>query len=133
MEEAIYRRQVAKNALAKRVVDEQQIDRHYKRNDLLELYATSKLEPDHSKRHTLPNDPILKELLAKYGEMFYSFHTHDSLLVNKEDEDLTAEEKESAWKEFEDERDKLKSKNSIKFPCLQIGIKYLSKLLHIVL
>ena len=52
MEEKIYDRQVAKQSLSSRVVDQQQIERHFTMNELTELYT---FEPE------LLDDPTSKK------------------------------------------------------------------------
>uniref|UniRef100_A0AAZ3SF08 DNA helicase n=1 Tax=Oncorhynchus tshawytscha TaxID=74940 RepID=A0AAZ3SF08_ONCTS len=115
MEEKIYDRQVAKQSLSFRVVDQQQIERHFTMNELTELYA---FEPDllddptgkKSKRTTpmLPKDPFLAELLHSNKEQIVGYHEHDSLLDHKEEEALSEEDRKAAWAEYEAEK-KVKS------------------------
>lgn len=106
MEEKIYERQVTKQAISKRVIDEQQIDRHYKENDLQELYNYD-LEPDDERiLPLLPKDRLFAEMLKKFEDMIYKYHEHDTLLENKEEETLNEEERKAAWEDFEAEKNR---------------------------
>lgn len=106
MEEKIYERQVTKQAISKRVIDEQQIDRHYNQNDLQELYKYD-LEPDDERiLPLLPKDRLFAEMLKKYEDIIYKYHEHDSLLENKEEETLNEAERKAAWEEFEAEKNR---------------------------
>jgi transcriptional regulator ATRX len=105
MEEKIYERQVTKQAISKRVIDEQQIDRHYNQNDLQELYKYD-LEPDDDLKilPILPKDRLFAEMLQKFEDTIHKYHEHDTLLENKEEETLDEEERKQAWEEFEAEK-----------------------------
>ncbi|KAI1902700.1 hypothetical protein AGOR_G00018710 [Albula goreensis] len=113
MEEKIYDRQVTKQSLSFRVVDQQQIQRHFTTNELTELYS---FEPDQlddptsEKKHKrattpmLPKDPVLAELLHSFKDQIVGYHEHDSLLDHKEEEALSEEERKAAWDEYEAEK-----------------------------
>ncbi|XP_061755671.1 transcriptional regulator ATRX isoform X3 [Nerophis ophidion] len=111
MEDKIYDRQVTKQSLSFRVVDQQQIERHFTMNELAELYT---FEPDllddpsekKSKKATpvLPKDPILAELLQSHKDQIAFYHEHDSLLDHKEEEALSEEDRKAAWAEYEAEK-----------------------------
>ncbi|XP_060934995.1 transcriptional regulator ATRX isoform X2 [Limanda limanda] len=111
MEEKIYERQVTKQSLSFRVVDQQQIERHFTMNELAELYT---FEPDmlddpsekKSKKATpmLPKDPILAEMLQNNKAQISCYHEHDSLLDHKEEEALSEEDRKAAWTEYEAEK-----------------------------
>ncbi|XP_072392281.1 uncharacterized protein XNP isoform X2 [Diabrotica undecimpunctata] len=103
MEMKIYERQVTKQAISKRVIDEQQIDRHYNQNDLQELYKGD-LEPTDRPLPMVPKDVLLGEMLQKYENVIFKYHLHQSLLENKEAEGLNEEERKAAWEEFENEK-----------------------------
>lgn len=123
MEEAIYNRQVTKISMSKRVVDEQQIDRHFKKDDLDQLYSIMNIESTNDIEQTEPpSDYILSNLMKNFKNVVHKYHCHDSLLQNKGDEALSVEERKLAWTEYENEKpQQMKSSNAIKFPCLQIG------------
>lgn len=121
MEESIYKRQVTKISMSKRVIDKQQVDRHFKRNDLDDIYSIDSIEPT-NERNEEPSDSILSKLITKLNGIIVKYHSHDSLLQNNEEENLSAEEIQLAWDEFENEKPQgIKSHNSLKFPCLKIG------------
>ncbi|KAK7922878.1 hypothetical protein WMY93_009780 [Mugilogobius chulae] len=111
MEEKIYERQVTKQSLSFRVVDQQQIERHFTMNELAELYT---FEPDQlddpsekkKKRDTpmLPKDAVLAELLQNNKDQIVCYHEHDSLLDHKEEEALSEEDRKAAWAEYEAEK-----------------------------
>ncbi|KAG4079249.1 hypothetical protein HA402_006972 [Bradysia odoriphaga] len=104
MEEKIYERQVTKLAIAKRVIDEHQIDRHYKEHDLMELYKTDLVPDEPRKQPPLPKDRMFALQLQKFDKVIYKYHEHDSLLENKHEETLNEEEMKAAWEEFEAEK-----------------------------
>ncbi|XP_055845603.1 transcriptional regulator ATRX homolog isoform X2 [Episyrphus balteatus] len=104
MEQKVYERQVAKQATAKRVIDEQQISRHYNQSDLQELYSYE-LEPSIPREiPILPKDRLFAELLSNYEKLVYKYHEHDSLLENEDSENLSEEERKAAWDEYEAEK-----------------------------
>ncbi|XP_056138468.1 transcriptional regulator ATRX isoform X2 [Lampris incognitus] len=130
MEEKIYERQVTKQSLSFRVVDQQQIERHFTMNELTELYN---FEPDmlddpsekKSKRATpmLPKDPFLAELLHSLKDQIVCYHEHDSLLDHKEEEALSEEERKAAWAEYEAEKKGLSMRSNYPaaYPQMDMG------------
>ncbi|XP_014089713.3 transcriptional regulator ATRX [Bactrocera oleae] len=101
MEEKVYSRSVTKQAMSFRVVDEQQIDRHYSMAELTELYSLT--QPDYENRPMpdCPQDSILASLLLNYPTLVYKYHEHDSLLENKVEQELSEQEKQDAWAAYE--------------------------------
>lgn len=60
MEEKIYERQVTKQSLAQRVVDEHQIERHFNSSDLQELYNFKPDKLDDPNREERPTPKLPK-------------------------------------------------------------------------
>ena len=108
MEEKIYERQVTKETLSQRVIDEHQIDRHFTASDLQELYIfkperLDDLDAPQRPTPAVPKDVILAELLSS-KDWVLDYHEHDSLLENHPEEDLSEEERKAAWEEYEKEK-----------------------------
>ncbi|CAF1687026.1 unnamed protein product, partial [Adineta ricciae] len=114
MEEKIYQRQVVKQSISQRVVDDHQLDRHFTQNDIKELYkfkremlpeprsATTVLtELENEVNYPVPKDHLLLDLLCEHNQWIHSYHSHDSLLENKIHEGLTEEERLRAVEEYE--------------------------------
>ncbi|XP_015786465.1 transcriptional regulator ATRX homolog, partial [Tetranychus urticae] len=96
MEEKIYERQVYKQSLSVRVIDELQVGRHFRAQDLQELY---KFEPDTREERPIlnvPKDRLLADLIVNHKDLIVKYHEHDSLLENRPEEDLTEDERKSA-------------------------------------
>ena len=106
MEEKIYQRQVNKQSLAQRVVDEHQLDNHFTSNELKELYRFEPniYDPEVVEYPVMPVDEILKSLLLDAKRWIFSYHEHDSLLENKISEGLSEEDRQAAWQEYEAEK-----------------------------
>ena len=75
MEEKIYERQVTKQSLASRVVDEHQIERHFTTDSLQELYCFT---PDRLDDPDKPERPVLT--LPKVNA---SFSRHTYLIISE--------------------------------------------------
>ncbi|KAK3577102.1 hypothetical protein CHS0354_037134 [Potamilus streckersoni] len=116
MEEKIYERQVTKQSLSLRVIDENQIERHFSASDLQELYTfrPDRLDdPNRKEKPTpkLPKDVLLAELLQSHKDWIVGYHDHDSLLENIEQDKLTEEERKAAWEEYEEEKKGIRVQN----------------------
>jgi len=104
MEEKIYDRQVTKQSLSARVVDEHQIERHFTMNELSELY-TYKDEPiEDQPIMKVPADKLLAELIIKHKHAIWKIHDHDSLLEHQVDQEISEAERKAAWEEYENEK-----------------------------
>lgn len=117
MEEKIYQRQVNKQSLAQRVVDEHQLDRHFTSDELKELYRFEPniYDPDIIEYPNMPVDNVLKNLLLDAKKWIFSYHEHDSLLENKIGEGLSEEDRQAAWAEYEAEKSRPTFYNAANF------------------
>ncbi|KAK9746131.1 SNF2-related domain [Popillia japonica] len=104
MEEVIYERSVTKLAVSLRVVDEHQISRHYKSNDLQKMYRFKIYTDEEKPIVKLPADEVLASILEKCKQIF-KYHMHQDLLENRLEEQLNAEEQRLAWAEFRQEQE----------------------------
>ena len=75
MEEKIYERQVTKQSLSQRVVDEHQVERHFTNADLSELYNFKPDKFDENKDYlpVLPKVSKLKAGIIMPIEFFFFF------------------------------------------------------------
>lgn len=68
--------------------------------ELEELYELTM--PDWEERPVpeMPEDDLMKTMLIKNPNDIWRYHTHESLLDNKEEEELTDAEKLAAWASY---------------------------------
>ncbi|XP_045601875.2 transcriptional regulator ATRX [Procambarus clarkii] len=104
MEEKIYSRQVTKMSTALRVVDEHQIKRYFKMDELAQLYEFTPADADKRDIPNVPEDRLLAEMLKRHKNWIVDYHEQDSLLENQTSEELTEEERTAAWEDYENEK-----------------------------
>lgn len=49
-------------------------------------------------------DYLFAELLKQHKTIITTYHEHDSLLENKEEEELNEDERQAAWEDYENEK-----------------------------
>uniref|UniRef100_A0AAR2JFC9 Helicase C-terminal domain-containing protein n=1 Tax=Pygocentrus nattereri TaxID=42514 RepID=A0AAR2JFC9_PYGNA len=103
MEQKIYERQVAKQSLSSRVVDQQQIQRHFTHSQLSELYRFQPDKHPKTSEKLCHLDKVLEVLLKQCWQSIVSFHEHNSLLDHRKEEELSVEERKAAWEEYQAE------------------------------
>ncbi|XP_065332674.1 helicase ARIP4 [Cloeon dipterum] len=109
MEKRIYDRQVSKQGMADRVVDELNPDAHLSMKDSSNLLCDSEeegaiidLSEDASKYST---DSVLQKLLERYGTLLTkSPFQHESLLIDRKDKKLSKAEKRLAQRHYDQEK-----------------------------
>ncbi|XP_058816555.1 transcriptional regulator ATRX homolog [Topomyia yanbarensis] len=100
MEEKVYSRAVTKQAMSHRVADKKQVDRNYNMAELEELYHFERINLAARPNLAPAEDDMLSTLLLRHDSLIYRYHTHEQMLENKTEQDLTDLEKEVAWTEF---------------------------------
>ncbi|CAF0981206.1 unnamed protein product [Adineta ricciae] len=104
MEEKIYKRQITKQAMSQRVVDAKQLDRHFTNDELAQLYRfETDVDNDPLDKYDADRvkDKVLRKLMDEYAELIVSYREHDSLLIHRDEENLTEEERKQAQHEDE--------------------------------
>ncbi|TKR63539.1 hypothetical protein L596_027354 [Steinernema carpocapsae] len=115
MEERIYKRQVTKESTAKRVVDETALQNHFSGHELKELYEFNPTElpeeggeEDGAQRPNMapPKDRLLADVILSHHKCIVSYREHDTLFDHLEDEELSRDEMQEAWEDYERERER---------------------------
>lgn len=98
MEERIYKRQVTKESMARRVTEEAQIQRHFTYSEVYKMYEfnpnISDVNSDSNQtRLALPKDRLLADVFLTNGDLIVNYIQHDSLFDEVIEEKLTNEVK----------------------------------------
>jgi RAD54-like protein 2 len=108
MEKKIYDRQINKQNVSDRVVDEIQSENHFTRTEVEKLihYVKEDQEPaDLSEIHTKYNDHVLINTCLKYSQLITKEpFKHESLLLDKKEFQLSNKEKRDAFRHYEIEK-----------------------------
>jgi transcriptional regulator ATRX len=87
-------------------VDKKPIDRNFEKANLSAAYTLIMPNAEDQRSLAVPDDQVLAELLNNFPDKIYNYHTHESLLDNKLEKDLTDSEKEvviATWEKYEAE------------------------------
>lgn len=98
MEEKIYNRQVEKLDLAERIVDRQQINRHFSKDDLAELYDDNSDVLPGEFREQIEQNPFFVNQLQM--NIIQKCESGDRLLNNDLDDILSDRQKEQAYEDY---------------------------------
>ena len=110
MEKRIYDRQIAKQGMSDRVVDELQPQNQFTRNEvenLIHFAAEEELPAADllTKIEETTDDPVLITTCQQYSQSITKVpFTHESLLSDRKEYQLTSAEKRRAEKEYQDEK-----------------------------
>ncbi|CAF4754787.1 unnamed protein product, partial [Rotaria sp. Silwood1] len=110
MEKRIYDRQIAKQGMSDRVVDELQPQNPFTKNEVENLihFAAEEETPAVdllTKINEITDDPILISTCKQYSQSITKIpFTHESLLSERKEYQLTSAEKRRAEKEYQDEK-----------------------------
>ncbi|KAJ8717736.1 hypothetical protein PYW07_005666 [Mythimna separata] len=117
MEQKIYERSVTKQAVACRVVDEQQIDRHYNMAELTELYKFDEGGSCVAGGVAVGVHDVALLRVAR-DVLLHAVHEHDSLLRGSSEQGLPEHERNAAWMQFQQEQanKQMENKLAVKIP-----------------
>jgi len=108
LEKKIYDRQVNKQGMADRVVDEMNPDAHLSSKDVHSLICDEEDDPpvkDYSEQEEEYTDPVLKYIVKNMSHTLTKQpFTHESQLVDKKDEKMSKSEKKLAERAYKMER-----------------------------
>ncbi|KAI6216700.1 SNF2-related and DNA RNA helicase domain containing protein [Aphelenchoides besseyi] len=109
----IYTTLFRKQSIAQRVIDEQQIKRHYTNADLEELFVVpaEKYDENENAKYAPPRDRLLAEVFRTIPHAVADCWPHDSLLQNDQSEQLSEEDRLAAWDEYERTRNTTNMRN----------------------
>ncbi|XP_066284972.1 helicase ARIP4-like isoform X2 [Branchiostoma lanceolatum] len=108
LEKKIYDRQVNKQGMSDRVVDELQPESNFTRKEVEDLFSYDDSEPvyeDFSQDAPKFADPILQGICTEHSKLITKApFQHESLLIDRKDHKLTKAEKRAAKKSYEQEK-----------------------------
>ncbi|XP_042205166.1 mucin-6-like [Homarus americanus] len=108
LEKRIYDRQVNKQGIADRIVDEMNPDAHLSSKEISNLLVENESDPDPidmTDKAEKYRDQILHEVVLKHGSLFTKPpFRHESLLVDRKDKKLSRAEKRLAKRSYELEK-----------------------------